>query len=344
VFYAFFRVQNKTKMPKEKIDLSLYHIVAVIPAYKVEEQIAETLARIPSYIRQIIVVDDTSPDRTGEIVTQAKKQDARIMLIRHAKNQGVGGAMLSGFKEALKINAQVVLKIDGDGQMSDYDPRDILEPLIHGQADYVKGNRFRDLSALKAMPIIRQIGNMGLGFLVKAATGYWDCFDPTNGFFAIRSEAIALLPLERVHKRYFFETSMLGELYLIGAVIKYIPYPAVYGNERSNLSVSKTLWEFPPKLATLFLRRVLLKNFLFDFSMESIYLLTGFPMFLFGLIFGIVKWIKYYQLGLPAPTGTIMIPVLSVMLGVQLLLAAANIDLESMPKEPLCDGELERKR
>ena len=328
-------------MSKEEINLSQFNIVAVIPAYKVEKQIAETLARVPDYISTIIVVDDASPDQTSEIVLQAKAQDTRIILISHTKNQGVGGAMLSGFKEAMKVNAQVVLKIDGDGQMSRYDPRPLLEPLILGQADYVKGNRFRDLAALKSMPLIRQIGNMGLGFLVKAATGYWDCFDPTNGFFAIRGEALALLPLERVHKRYFFETSMLGELYLIGAVIRDVPYPAVYGNEESNLSVGKTLWVFPPKLTYLFFRRMLLKNFLFDFSMESIYLLTGFPMFVFGLLFGIVKWIKYFNLGIPAPTGTIMIPVMSVMLGVQLILAAANIDLQSVPKKPLSIGELE---
>ncbi len=328
-------------MSQKKVNLSLFNIVAVIPAYKVEKQIAETIAQIPDYICQIVVIDDASPDRTSEIVLQAKMQDNRITLIKHEKNQGVGGAMLTGFKEALKINAQVILKIDGDGQMSKYDPRLLLEPLIFGQADYVKGNRFRDLSALKSMPLIRQIGNMGLGFLVKAATGYWDCFDPTNGFFAIRKEALVLLPLERVHKRYFFETSMIGELYLIGAVIRDVPYPAVYEDEESNLSVSKTLWDFPPKLTYLFFRRILLKNFLFDFSMESIYLLTGFPMLVFGLLFGIVKWIKYANLGIPAPTGTIMIPVMSVMLGVQLLLAAANIDLQSVPKKPISNSELE---
>lgn len=327
-------------MSNEILDLSHYNIVAIIPAYKVEKQITETLARVPDYIRLIIVVDDASPDQTGKVVAQVKTKDSRIILIEHAENQGVGGAMLSGFREALKSNAQVILKIDGDGQMSDYDPRPLLEPLIRGQADYVKGNRFRDFKALKSMPWIRQIGNMGLGFLVKAATGYWNCFDPTNGFFAIRNEALAALPLERIQKSYFFETSMLGELYLVGAVIRDIPYPAVYGDERSNLSVLKTLWEFPPKLTHIFFRRMLVKNFLFDFSMESIYLLAGIPMFFFGLIFGIVKWIKYINLGIPAPTGTIMIPVISVMLGVQLILAAANIDLQSVPKEPLCSGEL----
>ncbi len=330
-------------MKKNTLNLSQYKITAVIPAYKVEKQIAETLARIPDYISEIIVVDDCSPDRTSELVEQIKAKDSRITLIKHAKNQGVGGAMLTGFKKALEGGTQVIIKIDGDGQMSGYNPRLLVIPLIRGQADYVKGNRFRDFEALKSMPLIRQIGNMGLGFLVKAATGYWHCFDPTNGFFAIRREALEALPLEKVHKSYFFETSMLGELYLIDAVIRDVPYPAIYGDEKSNLSVGKTMWEFPPKLIYLFFRRMLIKNFLFNFSMESIYLLTGVPMLVFGLIFGIVKWVKYFNLGTPAPTGTIMIPVMLVILGFQLLLAAANIDLQSVPKNPICDGKLEVK-
>ncbi len=330
-------------MNQPAFDFSAYHITVVIPAYKVENQIAETLARIPAFVREIIVVDDASPDNGAALVEAAGTQDPRIRLVRHTKNQGVGGAMVTGFKEALKGNAQVILKLDGDGQMSHYDPRALLHPLILGQADYVKGNRFRDFNALKSMPLVRQIGNMGLGFLVKAATGYWDCFDPTNGFFAIRAETLALLPLERVHKSYFFETSMLGELYLLDALIRDVPYPAVYGDEVSNLSVYKTLLEFPPKLLHILLRRVLIKNFLHNFNMGSIYLLTSLPMLSFGLVFGIVKWIKYAQLGIPAPTGTIMIPVMLVMTGIQLLLAAINIDLQAVPKIPLAQGSLEKK-
>ncbi len=324
------------------IDLSEYHITVVIPAYKVEKQILRTLANIPDYIREIIIVDDASPDETSKLVLEAKRKDERIHLIRHTENQGVGGAMISGFKAALKSKSQIILKLDGDGQMSDYDPRRLLEPLILGQADYAKGNRFRDFHALKNMPFIRQIGNMGLGFLVKAATGYWNCFDPTNGFFAIRGEVLALIPLEKIHKSYFFETSMLGELYLINAVIRDIPYPAVYGDEVSNLSIRKTLLEFPPKLFYIFFRRAFIKNFFYDFSMESIYLLAGVPMLLFGLVFGIVKWIKYAQLGVPAPTGTVMIPVVLVILSVQLLLAAVNIDLQSIPNTPLVQKALKR--
>lgn len=329
-------------MASQKIsrdDLQKYNIVAVIPAYKVEEQITRTLANIPAYIRYIIVVNDASPDHTENIVSQAQELDKRIILVTHKKNQGVGGAVISGFKKALELKAQIVIKIDGDGQMSDYDLNPLLKPLILGEADYTKGNRFRDFNALRAMPFIRQTGNMGLSFLVKAATGYWNCFDPTNGFLAIRHEALTLLPLERIHKRFFFETALLGELYLIDAFIKDIPYPAVYGSETSNLSVRKTLWEFPPNLLLVFLRRILIKKILFSFGMDTIYLFSSLPMFIFGLFFGISKWIKYANLGIAAPTGTVMIPVICIILGFQLMLAAVNIDLQSMPKEPLSNKE-----
>jgi hypothetical protein len=185
------------------------------------------------------------------------------------------------------------------------------------------------------MPLIRRVGNMGLGFLSKAATGYWTMFDPTNGFIAIRSEVLAQLPLERVDRTYYFETSMLANLYLIGAVVRDAPMPARYQGEISNLSIQRTLLEFPPKLIATFVRRILLKNFIYDFSMASIYLLAGLPLLMFGLIFGISKWIHYAGLGIPAPTGTVMLPTLSVLLGIQLLLSAIEIDLRSVPREPL---------
>ena len=247
--------------------------------------------------------------------------------------------MVSGFRKAIELNAQIIVKIDGDGQMSEHDLRPLLEPLVLGKADFTKGNRFHDFVALRTMPLSRQIGNMGLSFLVKAATGYWNCFDPTNGFLAIRHEALVLLPLERLHKRFFFETSLLAELYLLDAVIQDIPYPAIYADEISNLSIRKTLLEFPPKLLILLFRRFFLKKFLFNFGMDAIYLVSGIPMLVFGFSFGIVKWIKYARLSMPAPTGTIMIPVILIILGFQLILAAINIDLQSMPKMPLCNKE-----
>jgi dolichol-phosphate mannosyltransferase len=310
-------------------------IAAVIPCYRVEREIQSVLQAVPAFIKHIIVVDDASPDSTADLVSHAARKDERVLLIRHLSNQGVGGAMVTGYRQALELGAQVVVKIDGDGQMDmDHLPM-LLKPLIEGKADYTKGNRFRDFRSLQKMPLIRRVGNMGLGFLAKAATGYWHMFDPTNGFNAIRSEALAQLPLHQIDRSYYFETSMLAHLYLIGAVVKDVPMPARYQGEVSSLLIHRVLFEFPLKLISTFIRRLVLKNFIYDFSMASIYLLTGLPLLAFGLIFGLYKWIQYASIGVPAPTGTVMLPTLSVLLGIQLLLSAIEIDLRSVPTEPI---------
>ena len=316
-------------------ELTHSDIAVVIPCYRVESEIGALIASLPRYLKHIIVVDDASPDETPNIVMQAAKKDRRIILIRHNKNQGVGGAMLAGFRKALELNAQIVVKIDGDGQMDPIHLPNLLMPIIQGRADYTKGNRFRDFQALQRMPVIRRIGNMGLGFLTKAATGYWNLFDPTNGFVAIHSKVLARLPLARIDRTYFFETSMLANLYLLGAAVQDVPMPARYRGEVSSLSVRRSLIEFPLKLLKTFLRRLILKNLIYDFSMASIYILAGLPLLLFGLIFGISKWAQYSALKLPAPTGTVMLPTLSVLLGIQFLIAAIEIDLRSTPKEPI---------
>ena len=320
---------------RSSLDFRKYNIAAIIPCYRVEREIESVLCTVPRYIKHIIVVDDASPDSTTELVTASAKKDKRISLIRHASNLGVGGAMVTGYRKALELEAQIIVKMDGDGQMDVDHLPELLRPLIDGQADYTKGNRFRDFKSLQKMPLIRRVGNMGLAFLSKAATGYWTLFDPTNGFNAIRSEVLAQLSLEGIDHSYYFETSMLAHLYLLGAVVKDVPMPARYQGEVSNLLVHRVLFEFPLKLLTTFFRRLVLKNFIYDFSMASIYLLTGLPLLLFGLIFGTYKWIQYASAGIPAPTGTVMLPTLSVLLGIQLLLSAIEIDLRSVPQEPL---------
>ncbi|MEB2334847.1 MAG: glycosyltransferase family 2 protein [Anaerolineaceae bacterium] len=316
-------------------DFKKYNIAVVIPCYRVEREIRSVLQGIPRYVKHVIVVDDASPDSTSAIVSAAAKKDKRIALIRHEINQGVGGAMLTGFRKALELGAQIVVKIDGDGQMDATHLPELIAPLIQGQADYTKGNRFRDFRALQQMPLVRRIGNMGLGFLSKAATGYWNLFDPTNGFIAIRSEALAQLPLKGIDKSYFFETSMLANLYLLGATVKDISMPARYRSEVSNMLIHRILFQFPFKLFRAFVKRIVLKNFIYDFTMGSVYILIGTPLLLFGLIFGGVKWIYYASLNIPAPVGTVILAMLSVLLGIQLLLSAVESDLRSTPKEPL---------
>ncbi len=316
------------------INFRKFNLAVVIPAYRVADTIEAVLKDIPPYMRHIIVVDDVSPDTTSELVKAFASDNKRIVLIQHEQNQGVGGAMLTGFRKALELGAQVVVKVDGDHQMDVRHIPALIKPLLEGKADYVKGNRFRDFESLQHMPLIRRIGNLGLSFLTKAATGYWNCFDPTNGFFAIRSEILSQLLFERIDRGYFFETSMLANLYLIDAFVLDVPIPARYRGERSSMSIWRVLIEFPAKLFTTVFRRLLLRYFLFDFSMVSVYLLIGLPLLFFGLIFGSVKWIQYLELGVPAPTGTVILPTLALILGIQILLSAIEIDMNATPKTP----------
>ena len=162
-------------------------IVVVIPAYRAEKFIIKILSGIPPFVSNIVVVDDCSPDRTAELVYAFN--DSRICLVSHETNQGVGKAMLTGYCKALELGAKIIVKMDSDDQMDPAYLVPLIAPILTGQADYTKGNRFLHANELKAMPFIRRIGNAGLSFLTKAASGYWNLFDPTNGYTAIRSSA-----------------------------------------------------------------------------------------------------------------------------------------------------------
>ncbi len=308
----------------------MYHnlIIAVaIPCYKVAQHLQKVVAGIPDFVDYILLVDDCSPDNTPTMVESLASSHPRIAPLHHDKNCGVGGAMKTAFRKAMEIGVDVVVKLDGDGQM---DPT-YIAPLVEAltDADFAKGNRLFDRQMLKRMPAARRMGNMGIGFMVKTASGYWNISDPVNGFFAIRTSTLRQMEFARIADRFFFESSMLIEMHYTGARIHEVSMPAIYGNEKSNLSIGKTLISFPPKLIAAWLRRLHLSYFVFDFNICSLYLLVGLPSFLFGLIFGICQWVHYASLDLPAPTGTIMVAVLPFILGFQMLLAAAQYDISS---------------
>jgi len=304
-----------------------HSIAVVIPCYKVEAHIQKVVAEIPDYITSIILVDDASPDKTGEILDKLATENPKIKVLHHPKNQGVGGAMISGFQEAIKQNNEVVIKIDGDGQMNIAYFEEMLQAVFEEKYNFAKGNRFFDRKMLRKMPAMRRIGNIGMGFLIKMASGYWNVFDPANGFFCIHASSLKRIDFERISKRFFFESSLLIELYYTGAKIKDLAMPAIYAEEKSNLSIWKTLFTFPPKLFKAFLRRIWLRYFIYDFNIGSLYIFFGVPLFLFGLIFGIVKWVHYGTLHASTPTGTIMIAVISLVLGFQMVLSAIQYDI-----------------
>lgn len=320
--------------------LEKFNIAVVIPSYNVANQIEKVVTTMPSFVTYIIIVNDASKDTTSQKVKTLAEKEPRIILIDHEKNKGVGGAMVTGFHKALSLEPDIIVKMDGDGQMNPNYLPDLLIPLILGVADYTKGNRFRDFRALSKMPPIRRLGNLGLSFMVKAATGYWKCFDPANGFLATRADVLKLIPLDKIHSSYFFEISLLSQMYLVGAVVKDIPMPAIYGNEKSNLSIKKVLLEFPGKLFFCFCRRVILKKFVYDFSIESVYLIISTPMILAGTFYGGYFWYINATAKIPSPTGTVVLPSLLIILGFQIILAAVGIDLQSFPQEPICNGPL----
>ncbi len=299
-------------------------IAVAIPCYKVEQHLEQVVSGLPPLIDIILLVDDCSPDGTPALVDRLA-DGSRIVAIHHPQNKGVGGAMKTAFRKAMEMEADVVVKLDGDGQMD----ASYIAPLVEALegADFAKGNRLFNRQMLRRMPAIRRIGNMGVGFMVKAASGYWNVSDPVNGFFAIRTKTLRQMDLDRVADRYFFESSMLIEMHYTGARISEVNMPAIYGDEHSNLSIRKTLFSFPPRLVVAWLRRLHLSYFVYDFNICSLYILVGLPSFLFGLIFGLCEWIHYASISSPSPTGTIMVAVLTFILGFQMLLSAAQYDI-----------------
>ena len=309
-------------------------IGVVIPCYRVREHILRVISNIGSEVSVIYVVDDYCPDGSGDFV-QTHCHDPRVRVLHNEQNQGVGGAVMTGYRAAIAEEVEIIVKIDGDGQMDPSCLIQFIAPILANQADYTKGNRFLHANELKSMPLIRRIGNAGLSFLTKAASGYWDIFDPTNGYTAIHASIIPLLNTEKLHKRYFFESSMLIELGMLHAVIRDIYIPARYQDEVSSLSESMALLEFPPRLFIGFLRRLITQYFIRDFNVFSILFLFGLILSIFGTVFGGYHWYLSAKTGSIASTGTVMLAVLPFMLGSQLLIQAMIVDVQNIPNEPL---------
>jgi dolichol-phosphate mannosyltransferase len=315
--------------------MSEKQVAVVIPAYCAAAHIAGVLDAIPSSIARIIVVDDASTDDTAAVVQGRARRDHRIRLLRHATNQGVGGATLAGYDEACRLGAEVVVKMDADGQMDAHYLPVLIEPIARRQADYTKGNRYIHARQLRSMPLGRRIGNLGLSFLTKLASGYWHIFDPTNGYTAIHAAVIPLLNRDAIARRYFFESSMLLELSLLRAAVRDVYIPARYGDETSHLSVLKTLVQFPWTLAKGFLRRLWTQYFVRDFNIASVFTVSGVPLLLFGVLFGGWHWLLALRSAAPTPTGTVMLAVLPIILGIQFLLQAVVADVQNVPQKSL---------
>ena len=314
------------------IDFSKYKIAVVIPYYNATKHIASVINKLPSYIDTIYLVNDKSPEPIPLNELKLNKNFNKLLVIDLDRNTGVGGATKQGFFKAMEEGMEFVIKVDADDQMDTSYIPNLLEPLINDHADFAKGNRFRDFRALHRMPFARKSGNLFLSFLTKIATGYWNNFDPTNGFFAVKTSLFKNANFKNISNRYYFETSLLSEMYFQNARIKDVPMPAIYGDENSSMTVWKIPFIFTPKLLKTFVKRIIKTYFIYDFNMSSIYIILGLPLFLFGVIYGSYKWWYYSSVSELAPTGTIMLVTLSVILGFQLLLQAIHYDIMRTPK------------
>lgn len=241
---------------------------------------------------------------------------------------------MSGYKAAIADGASVIVKIDGDGQMPPSLIPAFVAPIIAGDADYTKGNRFFDLEEIQVMPRLRLFGNAVLSFVTKLSSGYWDLFDPTNGYTAIHAEVARHLPFSKISSRYFFETDMLFRLNTLRAVAVDVPMDANYGSEVSNLKISKIIGEFLLKHIRNFIKRIFYNYWLRDMSLASIELPLGLLLFVSGMTFGAYHWIHSLMKGVATPAGTVMLAALPVLMGAQLVLAFLAYDIASVPRRP----------
>ena len=309
-------------------------VAVVIPCYRVRQHILGVIAAIGDGVDAILVVDDACPERSGDLVA-AECRDPRVEVLRHAENAGVGGAVMTGYLRALAEDIDIVVKIDGDGQMDPALIPSFVGPLASGRADYTKGNRFFWLDGLAEMPHLRLFGNAVLSFIAKLATGYWHLMDPTNGYTAIHRTALAALPLHRIDRRYFFESDILFRLYTIRAVALDVPMRARYGTETSSLSLRRAALSFPLKYANRFAKRFFYAYVLRDFNAGSAATILGSLLVLAGGGFGATKWIASYASGVAASTGSVMLAAIPLLLGGHLLISAFNFDIGNAPTRPL---------
>lgn len=305
----------------------------VIPCYKVKDHIARVIARAPAWVEGIVCVDDACPDGSGDFIA-SHIEDPRVRLVRLPENRGVGGATLAGYAEAERLGGRILVKVDGDDQMDLSYLGQLVAPIVLGEADYTKGNRFTSISHLAAMPRIRIFGNAALSFAAKVSTGYWNVFDPTNGFTAIEASVARRLQEKRVSQRFFFETDLLYHLGALRAVVRDVPIPARYGDEVSNLRISAIVGPFALKHLTNFLQRVLGQYFVRDFNVATLELMAGAAFTLYGLSYGL-HWLAVRAPGQAASAGVVMAAALPVIVGVQLLLQAMHFDVFNVPNRPI---------
>ncbi len=306
-------------------------ISVIIPVYNVGETIVDFLNKIPDYVDKIYLIDDCCPMSTGIIAQKSAYNSSKLSIIFNKKNLGVGGSVKIGYEKSLLYRSDIVVKIDGDNQMDPKEIKNLLMPIISGDCDYSKGNRFINKNEIENYPRARFYGNIFLSFMSKLSSGYWDIFDPINGFTAIKVDVLKKINIQNVDNRYFFESDMLFNLYLNNVKIKDIPVEIRYHkNQVQNLNVTKETFNFLFKNIHRTYLRIKKKYFMHNFSITSFFGFSSFSLFLFAFLYGGFYWIKYGVISNKlAPNGIVILSVSSLtlaflFLGVFLYLDSLN--------------------
>ncbi len=305
----------------------------VIPAFNEEQAVAGVIRSVPRFVDHIIVVNDASTDATGKIAKKYAKQDRRLEVITRELRGGVGAAIISGHTRALELKADVVAVMAGDGQMDSKYLRPLIDRIVEGY-DYAKGNRFLMPGHLTPMPKYRIVGNVILSFVSKASSGYWNIFDHDNGYTVIRTTTLRKLPLSRIASNYNFERDMLVHLNIIGARVADVPMESKYPDRYSKIH----LYSFIPKTSLFmirrYFRRIFVKYLFNDVRPFGVLFLPGFLMFVWGFLYAaFLTYQRYLNPEHQSPsTGTVMLAIVPLFIGIQLLLFAFVLDILEAPR------------
>ena len=303
-------------------------VAVVVPAHNEEKLIGRTIRAVPEFVDFVVVVDDASTDATAKRAREV--EDPRLTLIERQVNAGVGGAIMDGHKQALELGADVNVVMAGDAQMDpDYLPS-LLDPIADEGYGFTKANRFYSRQALVGMPAIRIFGSIMLSFATKLASGYWNLFDPQNGYTAITRQALRQIDPDRVARSYSFENDLLIWLGIANVRAKDVPVPAVYGEEVSGMRLFRVVPELSRLLFVGFWRRIFLKYVLMSFSPIALLLFTGLFLCLVGIGVGI--WALVVTSSAAAPTaGTVLLAVGPLLVGINMLVHALTLDIQQTP-------------
>jgi glycosyltransferase involved in cell wall biosynthesis len=311
-------------------------VCVVVPCYNEEVLIRRTVGTMPAYVDRIVVVDDASPDRTSDVVRELQKDDPRVELIRHESNQGVGGAISSGYVWARDHDFDIAVVMAGDGQMDPKDMPALLDPIVEDRADYTKGNRLVTGEAWKKIPRIRYLGNSALTFLTKIASGYWHVTDSQSGYTAINRRALKLAPIEDIFRRYGMPNEFLVTLNIYGLRVQDVPVEPVYGiGEKSGIKPLKLVFTLSLLLLRWFGRRMVQKYIIRDFHPLVLFYAFAVLLLLADLPLIVRLFWRWHVEGTVPPITALTI-VFCTTVGMQSLLFAMLFDMEA--NRPLKGG------